>query len=375
MSTGTEADLRHMRAALALARRGVGSVSPNPAVGCVLVQPQDGGPGRVVGRGWTQPSGRPHAEVEALRRAGEAARGATAYVSLEPCVHRGATPPCAEALIDAGIGAAVIAVEDPDPRVSGGGIAALRKAGIEVKTGVLAEDAAEVNAGFFTSVREGRPLVTWKAATTLDGRIATHRGESRWITGEAARDMAHLLRARHDAVLVGAGTALADDPLLTCRLPGLERRTPVRVVVDGRLRLPLTSRLVATATDVPTWLVTLADGDARRRHAFEECGVEIIEVGEDAAGNLDVRRALGELKTRGVTRVLLEGGSQLVAALLRYDLVDRIAWLRAPRLMGGDGVPATAPFGVDRLSETPTFARVSVAEVGEDLLETYARRP
>lgn len=375
MPTETEADLRHMRAALALARRGVGSVSPNPAVGCILVQPQEGGPGRVVGRGWTQPSGRPHAEVEALRRAGEAARGATAYVSLEPCVHRGATPPCADALIDAGIGAAVIAVEDPDPRVSGGGVAALRNAGIAVKTGVLAEDAAEVNAGFFTCIREGRPLVTWKAATTLDGRIATHRGESRWITGEAARDMAHLLRARHDAVLVGAGTALADDPLLTCRLPGLAGRTPVRVVVDGRLRLPLTSRLVVTAKDIPTWLITLADGDARRRRAFEECGVEIIQVGEDAAGNLDVRQALGELKTRGVTRVLVEGGSQLVGALLQYDLVDRIVWLRAPRLMGGDGVPATAPFGVDELSETPTFARVSVAEVGDDLLETYARRP
>jgi diaminohydroxyphosphoribosylaminopyrimidine deaminase/5-amino-6-(5-phosphoribosylamino)uracil reductase len=364
-----------MRAALALAKRGLGSVSPNPAVGCVIVRPQEGGPDRVVGRGWTQPSGRPHAEVEALRRAGDAARGATAYVSLEPCVHRGATPPCAEALITAGIGAAVIAVEDPDPRVSGGGIVALRNAGIAVKTGVLAEDAAEVNAGFFTCIREGRPLVTWKAATTLDGRIATHRGESRWITGEVARHMAHLLRARHDAVLVGAGTALADDPLLTCRLAGLERRTPVRVVIDGRLRLPLTSRLVVTAKDVPTWLVTLADGDAQRRHAFEECGVEIIEVGEGAAGTLDVRQALGELKTRGVTRVLVEGGSQLVGALLQCDLVDRIVWLRAPRLMGGDGVPATAPFGVDELSRTPTFARVRVAEVGEDLLETYARRP
>ncbi len=364
-----------MAAALALARRGLGTVWPNPAVGCVIVQPRQGNAGRVVGRGWTQPSGRPHAEVEALRRAGDAARGATAYISLEPCVHHGATPPCTDALIEAGIARAVIAIEDPDPRVSGRGVAALEKAGIDVAAGVLAVEAAEVNAGFFTCVREDRPLVTWKVASTLDGRIATHRGESRWITGEVARGMAHCLRASHDAVTVGIGTALADDPLLTCRLPGLMLRSPLRVVIDGRLRLPLTSRLVVTARDVPTWLVTLADGDARRRHAFQECGVKVIEVGEDAAGNLDIRKALGELKERGVTRMLVEGGSQLVGALLQYELVDRIVWFRAPRLIGGDGIPATAPFGIDELAQTPTFTRIRVSYAGDDLLETYARRP
>lgn len=363
-----------MAAAVTLARRGLGTVWPNPAVGCVLVDPREGAAGRIIGRGWTGPSGRPHAEAEALRRAGAAARGATAYISLEPCSHHGETPPCAEALVGAGIARAVIAVEDPDPRVSGRGVAALAEAGIEVATLVLAEQAAEVNAGFFTRVREGRPLVTWKAATTLDGRIATHGGESRWITGEAARDLAHCLRARHDAVVVGSGTVLVDDPLLTCRLPGMGARSPVRVVIDGRLRVPLTSRLVATAGEVPTWLVTLAGGDSGRRAAFEDCGVEIIEASRDEDGNLDVRDALQALGARGLTRVLVEGGSQLVGALLQYGLIDRIAWFRAPRVMGGDGIAAAAPFGVDALADMPAFARIGLIEAGDDVLETYARR-
>lgn len=365
-----------MGTALALAGRALGAAWPNPAVGCVLVQPREGGAGGVVvGRGWTQPSGRPHAEAEALKRAGSHARGATAYVSLEPCAHQGATPPCAEALVEAGIKRAVIAVSDPDPRVAGQGIAILSGAGVEVTTGVAETEAAEVNAGFFLRVRDGRPLVTWKAATTLDGRIATHGGESRWITGEVARDMAHFLRARHDAVMVGIGTVLADDPALACRLPGLRSRSPVRVVIDGRLRLPLTSQLVVTAREIPTWLVALPGGEPRRRRAYTDCGIEVIEAKGDEDGHLDVRIALSQLGKHGLTRVLVEGGSQLVAALLRYDLVDRIAWFRAPCIIGGDGVPAAAPFGIDDLTQTPTFTRTGVFEVGDDLLETYARHP
>ncbi len=364
----TTADLHHMRAALSLARRGLGQVWPNPAVGCVLVKD-----GTVVGRGWTQPGGRPHAETEALARAGSAARGAVAYVTLEPCSHHGKTPPCADALLDAGISRVVVAIEDPDPRVSGSGIERLMAAGVTVDAGLCGVEAAEINAGFFLKVRAGRPLVTLKTASTLDGRIATHRGESQWITGEAARQASHLLRAQADAIVVGAGTALADNPDLTCRLAGLEQCSPVRVVFDSHLRLPLTARLVATARAVPTWVVALDNADPDRRHTLTDCGVEVITVHPDADGNPDLTAALHELGKRGLTRVLVEGGAHLAAALLRRHLVDRIAWFRAPKLIGGDGLPVAMPFGVDHLADAPQFKRVSLAEVGGDVVEMYAR--
>jgi len=359
-----------MRAALALARRGLGRVWPNPAVGCVLVQG-----GHVVGRGWTQPGGRPHAETEATARAGALARGATAYVSLEPCAHWGGTPPCAEALIGAGIARAVVAIEDPDPRVSGGGVAKLRAAGIPVALGVLAVEAEELNAGFLLRMRAGRPLVTLKLATSLDGRIAAAGGDSRWVTGEAARRRGHLLRAGHDAVLIGSGTALADDPLLTCRLPGLADRSPVRVVLDGRLRLPPAARLAAGARELPTWVVTRADADPARRRALTDCGVEIVEVAADPAGGLSLPAALQALGHRGLTRVLVEGGSRLTAALLLAGLVDRVAWFRAPSVLGGDALPAAAALGVGLLAEAPSFRRTGVTAAGDDVLETYRRGP
>lgn len=358
-----------MGAALALARRGLGRTWPNPSVGCVLVRD-----GAVIGRGWTAPGGRPHAETEALLRAGPAARGATAYVSLEPCSHHGGTPPCAGALIEAGVARAVVAVEDPDPRVSGRGLQALRAAGVAVAVGAMAEDAAEINAGFFQRVRAGRPLVTLKAATSLDGRIATHGGESRWITGPAARARAHLLRATHDAVMVGIGTAAADDPQLTCRLPGLEDRSPVRIVIDPRLRLPLTAELVATARTVPTWLVARADADRSRRQALLDCGVEVIEVASDGGEYPDMRAVLAALGQRGLTRVLVEGGGHLSGALLRARLVDRLVWLRAGMVIGGDGTPVSAPFGIDRLQDAPRFVRREAAACGADVMETWARR-
>jgi diaminohydroxyphosphoribosylaminopyrimidine deaminase/5-amino-6-(5-phosphoribosylamino)uracil reductase len=357
-----------MRAALNLARRGLGSVWPNPTVGCVLVND-----GVVVGRGWTQPGGRPHGETEALERAGAAARGATAYVSLEPCCHWGKTPPCTDALIAAGIARVVVPVEDPDPRVSGRGVARLKDAGIEVTVGVEADAAAALNEGFFRRIREGRPLVTLKLASTLDGRIATAEGESRWITGERARERAHLLRARHDAVMVGSNTVLADNPELTCRLPGLADRSPVRIIVDGRLRVPLTARVVAEAQRVPTWFVTLK-GDAPERHrAFRDCGVELIEVHADGE-TVNLAEAMRALGKRGITRVLVEGGATLAAALLRADLVDHLDWFRAPRLIGGDGVPAVSAFGIETLAAMPHFRRVGVEPLGEDVLESF-RRP
>ncbi len=357
-----------MTAALGLARRGLGSVWPNPSVGSVLVRDR-----RVIARGWTQPGGRPHAETEALRRAGAEARGATAYVSLEPCAHHGKTAPCADALAAAGVARAVIAVEDPDARVGGRGLARLREAGVEVACGVCRDEAAALNAGFFLRVAEGRPLIALKTATTLDGRIATRRGESRWITGEAARAQAHALRASHDAVMVGVGTALADDPRLDCRLPGLAGRSPVRIVADSRLRLPLTSRLVKTAKELPTWVVTVPNGEPARRERYRQAGVELIEVAAGESGRLDLGAAVRALGGRGLTRVLVEGGADLAAGLLGRGLVDRLIWFRAPRLIGGDGLPAALGFGVDGLADTPSFRRVSVAEVGDDLMETYER--
>ena len=364
-------DTATMLAALRLARRGLGAVWPNPAVGCVLLGGAGGG--AVVGRGWTQPGGRPHAETQALERAGAAARGATAYVTLEPCDHHGETSPCSEALVGAGIGRAVVAIEDPDPRVAGRGIRRLEAAGIPVTLGVASDEARDLNAGYLKRLASGRPLVTLKTATTLDGRIATASGESRWITGEEARAHAHLLRAEHDAVVVGGGTALADDPALTCRLPGLEERSPARVVLDARLRLPLGARVVETARRTPTWLVTREDGDAERHKPYRDMGVEVIEAPAGESDGVDLRWTLEALAQRGLTRVLVEGGGRLAAALLRLDLVDRLAWFRAPRMMGGDGVPMAAGLGLDALAQIPRFVRTELLVLGADVLETYRR--
>lgn len=361
-------DLAHMRAALVLARRGLGNTWPNPAVGCVIV-----GDGRVVGRGWTQPGGRPHAEAEALARAGAAARGGTAYVTLEPCSHHGKTPPCADALIAAGIARVVAAIEDPDPRVSGRGLARLRAAGISVETGLCAAAAGELNAGFFSRVRQGRPLVTLKLATSLDARIATATGESRWITGTAARARAHALRATHDAVLVGTGTALADDPQLTCRLPGLEHRSPLRIVLDRNLRLPPTLHLFAEARGTPTWVATLPSDDAARRAALADQGVRIIDAQPNAAGGIDLIALLQRLGGEGLTRLLVEGGGTLAAALLRAGMVDRLVWMRAPVVIGGDGIPAIAALALDALAAAPRLALISREIAGGDVIETYRR--
>jgi len=360
-----------MRAALALARRGLGNVAPNPAVGCILVGPE----GHVVGRGWTQPGGRPHAEIQALAQAGDGARGATAYVTLEPCAHHGETPPCAEALIAAGVKRVVVACPDPDPRVDGGGITALQNAGLDVVTDVARGEAEKLNQGFFERISTGRPMVTVKTATTLDGRIATHGGHSQWITGPAARADGHGLRASHDAVLIGSGTARSDDPHLTCRLPGMANRSPIRVVLDGHLSTPLTAKLVSTARQTPTWIVTLQGGDKNRRAAYSDAGVEMIEVAADGDGRPSVTAALQALGARGITRLLVEAGGRLVAGLFRVGMVDRLVWYRAPMVIGGDGMSAAAAFGVDTLSEAPIFRRTDCRDVGGDLVETYDIEP
>jgi diaminohydroxyphosphoribosylaminopyrimidine deaminase/5-amino-6-(5-phosphoribosylamino)uracil reductase len=357
----------HMRAALALARRGLGTTWPNPSVGCVAVHE-----GRVVGRATTAPGGRPHAEPLALAMAGARARGATVYVTLEPCNHWGQTPPCTEALIAAGVARVVVAMRDPDPRVNGEGLGRLRAAGIAVTEGVLEAEAREVAAGFASRMTRHRPLVTLKLAATLDGRIATGTGESRWITGEPARRMGHALRGRYDAVLVGVGTVLADDPDLTCRIPGFRPTPVVRIVVDTHLRTSLTSRLVATAAESPTWMLIRAGSDPNRRQAIADLGVRVIETAGAEAG-VDLAKGLVALAEAGLTRVLVEGGAKIAAALLRADLVDRIAWFHAPSVMGGDGWPAVQAFGVERLALMPRFVRRAMRPLGDDMLSEYDR--
>ncbi|HSA81403.1 MAG TPA: bifunctional diaminohydroxyphosphoribosylaminopyrimidine deaminase/5-amino-6-(5-phosphoribosylamino)uracil reductase RibD [Geminicoccaceae bacterium] len=366
-SSPDERDAGFMALALRLAGRGLGRSWPNPAVGCVVVKD-----GRIVGRGWTQPGGRPHGEVEALRRAGAQALGATAYVSLEPCAHYGRTPPCTMALLHAGIRRVVVAATDPDRRVDGRGIAQLRQAGVEVEVGLMRAAAEALNAGFLLRERAGRPLVTLKLATSLDGRIATRTGASQWLTGEAARARGHWLRATHDAIMIGSGTALADDPSLTCRLPGLEERSPVRIVLDGRLRLPATSRLATTATSVPTWLITRRPaGPPERARALTGQGALLIEVGAARGEGLDLDEVLTALTARGITRLLVEGGARLAASLLRRRLVDRLAWFQAPTIIGGDGLAAIGDLGIDSLAAAVRLARQGSEALAPDTLEAY----
>lgn len=361
-----------MRAALRLASRGLGNTWPNPAVGCVLVKN-----GAVIARGWTQPGGRPHAEAEALARAEAvspgAARGATAYVTLEPCSHHGRTPPCCEALIQAGIARVVVALRDPDGRVDGRGFARLRQAGIMVEEGLLGAEAAALNAGFIRRITHGLPLVTLKLASTLDGRIATAVGESRWITGAAARRAVHALRARHDAVMVGSGTVLADDPDLTCRIAGMDPVAMLRVVADARLRMPPSARLVREAGTAPTWLLT---GTGHRPSALAPyigAGVEVVTIRRASGGGLQPRAMLAALAARGVTRVLVEGGAMLASALLRAGLVDRLVWFHAPGTMGAEGLPSVGPLGVALLSAMPRFRLAETRQVGEDVLSDYVK--
>ena len=361
-----------MRAALSLAARGLGNTWPNPAVGCVILDAA----GKVAGRGWTQPGGRPHAETEALKRAGAAARGGTAYVTLEPCCHWGRTPPCTDAMIAAGIARVVVALRDPDPRVDGEGFSRLRAAGIVVEEGLLAEEAAALNAGFIKRLRHGLPLVTLKLATTLDGRIATATKESRWITGPESRRAAHALRARHDAILVGSGTVLDDDPDLTCRLPGGVPIPAPRVVADARLRIPLGAKLVRTAREVPTLVATIPGHPESALAPLREAGVEILEVPPGPEG-LSMHGILTALAARGLTRVLAEGGSGIAASLLREELADRLAWFHAPLVIGGDGIPASYalhPQGpLPELARAPKFRRVAHRTIGADVLTEFER--
>lgn len=354
--------------ALALAARGLGNTWPNPAVGCVIVKH-----GRVIGRGWTQPGGRPHAETMALAQAGGAARGATAFVTLEPCAHHGKTPPCAEALVAAGIARVVTALTDPDPRVTGRGHAILRTAGIEVAEGMRSAEAAALNEGFLKRVTRGLPFVTVKLAATLDGRIATASGESRWITGPLARRSVHALRMRHDAVMVGSATALADDPDLTVRDLGAPRQ-PVRVVLDRLLRHSPASRLGRTAREVPVWMIHGPTASEAARDAWMATGAELIEVSTTPAG-LGLTAALQALATRGLTRILSETGGTLAAALIRAGLADELMFYQGAALIGAEGKPMLGPLGLTALADAPRPRLMSQDHLGPDTVSRWRLAP
>ena len=354
-----------MRHALALGRRGLGQVWPNPAVGCVIVKE-----GRILGRGWTAKGGRPHAEAIALAQAGAEAEGAAVFVTLEPCAHTGKTPPCALALSNAKVARVVVACRDPDPRVDGAGIAMLTAAGIPVDVGVAAEEAAQDHAGFFLRINEGRPFVTLKLATTLDGRIATRTGESQWITGPAARRAVHALRARHDAVMVGSGTLRADDPQLTVRGIGPTRQ-PVRVALSSALDIPTSASMFSTTDVAPVWVChgPQADPDPFTDQGAQSLPCAVVD------GQVDVRGALKQLATQGITRVFCEGGSGLAVSLLKAGLVDQLELFQAGKIIGGDGLAALGSLGIDALAEGPTFDCVSERMVGPDVWTTWRPAP
>jgi diaminohydroxyphosphoribosylaminopyrimidine deaminase / 5-amino-6-(5-phosphoribosylamino)uracil reductase len=361
------ADRRFMQLALALGRRGLGRTHPNPAVGAVVVKD-----GVIVGRGWTQPGGRPHAEPVALAQAGEAARGATLYVTLEPCSHVGKSPPCADAIIAAGIKRVVSAVEDPNPEVAGQGHAKLRNAGIAVDVGLEAEEAARAHAGHFRRVREHRPHVILKLAVSADDKIAAAGHQQVAITGEVAKSRVHLLRAQCDAILVGIGTVLSDDPLLTCRLPGMEARSPVRVVLDRSLRIHTKSRLVHSARNTPLWVVTSNQAEAPAAAMLGAAGAQVIRVASTSAG-LDLPAILYALAERGITRLLVEGGARVASSFVAAGLVDEFWLLRGPKPVGADGVPALDALPLGAITESSAFRVHASEDLGSDTLTVYER--
>jgi diaminohydroxyphosphoribosylaminopyrimidine deaminase/5-amino-6-(5-phosphoribosylamino)uracil reductase len=361
-----------MSLALALGNRGLGRTWPNPAVGAVVVR-DDGAGSVIVGRGWTQPGGRPHAETEALRRAGPAAAGATLYVTLEPCSHHGQTPPCADAIIAAGIGRVVSSLEDPNPQVAGAGHRRIAESGIVVEVGPGADAARHAHAGHIRRVRDGRPHVLLKLAVSADGKAGLAGRRPVAITGEVAQARVHLMRAQNDVVLTGIGTVLADNPLLTCRLPGMADRSPVRVVLDSKLRLPLDSKLVATARQTPVWVVTREDASPARAEALRATGVELFRVAgaNDARDLSAVLRLLGE---RGITRLMVEAGPIVSAAFARSDLVDEVMLFRSPHRIGADGIDALEVLSLEALTHSVRLESTGTEMVGADTLETF-RRP
>lgn len=372
--SATISDARYMRLALALGQRHLGRTWPNPSVGAVVVA---GPPGqeRIVGQGVTAPGGRPHGEPLALAQAGTAARGATLYVTLEPCSHHGRTPPCTAAIVAAGISRVVSAIEDPDPRVAGRGHALLREAGIVVETGLLAAEARRDHIGHIRRIVSGRPAIHLKLAQTRDGFAAASGPERLRITGPIADGAVHLWRAHADAILVGIGTARADDPSLTVRLPGLTQRSPQRVVLDSRLVLQPSSVLVRTAHDVPTLVLTTRGAPAHAKRMLESMGLEVVRVPEDGHGRVDLAAALAALAERGLTRLCSEGGPRLADALAEADLIDLCTLMTGPAELGpARGLPAIGPHLRARLDGGGLVA-IAARTFGPDRAVTYERMP
>jgi diaminohydroxyphosphoribosylaminopyrimidine deaminase/5-amino-6-(5-phosphoribosylamino)uracil reductase len=364
------ADQRFMQLALTLGRRGQGRTWPNPAVGAVVVKD-----GVIVGRGWTQPGGRPHAEPEALRRAGAAARGATLYVTLEPCSHVGKSPPCADAIIAAGIARVVSAIEDPNPEVAGQGHARLRAAGIAVDIGLGAAEAAHDHAGHFRRIRDKRPHVILKLAVSPDDKIGAAGRKPMAITGEAAQARVHLLRAQCDAVLVGIGTVRADDPLLTCRLPGMEARSPVRVVLDRALRISGTSRLVHSARETPLWVMTSDLSEAPAAMKLGAAGAQVIRVATTTTPppGLELPAVLHALAEKGITRLLVEGGARVASSFVAVGLIDEVWLLHGPDPVGAAGVAALDALPLTSITQSPAFRVRASESLQKDTLTVYER--
>jgi diaminohydroxyphosphoribosylaminopyrimidine deaminase/5-amino-6-(5-phosphoribosylamino)uracil reductase len=363
------ADQRFMQLALTLGRRGQGRTWPNPAVGAVVVKD-----GVIVGRGWTQPGGRPHAEPEALNRAGEAARGATLYVTLEPCSHVGKSPPCADAVIAAGIARVVSAIDDPNPEVAGQGHGRLRAAGITVDIGLGALEAAHDHAGHFRRVRDKRPHVILKLAVSSDDKIGAASRKPVAISGEAAKARVHLLRAQCDAILVGIGTVQADDPLLTCRLPGMAAQSPVRVVLDRSLRIPGTSRLVHSAREMPLWVMTSGLAEAPAAMKLGAAGAQVIRVAATTTPpGLDLAAVLHALSEKGITRLMVEGGARVASSFVAAGLVDEVWLLRGSDAIGAGGVAALDALPLTSITQSPTFKVRASETLQEDTLTIYER--
>jgi diaminohydroxyphosphoribosylaminopyrimidine deaminase/5-amino-6-(5-phosphoribosylamino)uracil reductase len=364
------ADRRYMQLALGLGRRGLGNTWPNPAVGAVIVKD-----GMIVGRGWTQPGGRPHAEVEALLRAGDKARGATLYVTLEPCSHFGKSPPCADAVIAAGIVRVVSAIEDRNPEVAGQGHARLRAAGIAVDVGLGAVEAARDHAGHIRRIQDGRPHVVLKLAVSPDDKIGAAGRKPVAVTGEAARARVHLLRAQCDAVLVGIGTVLSDDPELTCRLPGMMKQSPVRVVLDRALRLPGATKLVHSARATPLWVMTSSLSEAPAAMKLGAAGAHVLRVPTTTAPppGLDLSAVLRALAGKGITRLMVEGGARIAASFVAADLVDEVWLFRGSEAIGDDGVPALGALPLAAITGSPVLKLRASEQLEQDTLTIYRR--
>ena len=361
------ADLRFMQLALALGRRGLGNAWPNPAVGAVLVKD-----GVIIGRGWTQLGGRPHAETEAIKRAGRAARGGTLYVTLEPCSHHGKTPPCVDAIIRVGIARVVAALDDLNPEVAGQGLARLRERGIAVEAGLCADAARRAHIGHIRRMTDGRPHVTLKLAVSADGKAGAAGRRPVAITGPAARERVFQMRAMNDAILVGLGTVLYDDPALTCRLPGMMDRSPVRVLLDARLRVPIANGVVATASETPTWIFGARNASAMAEEVLRAKGVAVFRV-ESMDGRLDLSQVLKALAESGITRLMVEAGPSVAASFVKADLVDEAALFRAPAAIGADGIDALERLPLTELTQSGRLKLLASEPVGIDTVEFYER--